>query len=80
MGLPSTLGLGAAAWALGICGFLGLLAICVTCVVLVHADRKRGAANLKAFAEVIKSFRKQPTAVPLVSPRGSAEASLDEAA
>ena len=47
------------------------------------AKKRMQEANLretKAFAEVIKSFRKQPTAVPLLSPRGSAEASLDEAA
>lgn len=57
MDLPTMPGLGAAAWAFGICGFLSLLAICVTCVVPVRTDRARGATNLKAFAEVIRSFR-----------------------
>lgn len=80
MDLPTSLGLGGAAWAFGICSVLALLVICVTCIVLVRTDKTQAETNLKAFAEVIRSFRKQPKSQRSLSPPAAEKAELDRAA
>lgn len=53
--------LGSAAWAVGVCSVAGVLIVCLT--VLVILRRQDAVEVLKAFAEVIKAFRKQPKIV-----------------
>ena len=52
--------LGSSAWALGVCGVLALFILCATCVLLTVTANNKAPEVLKAFADVIRAFRRRP--------------------
>ena len=66
---PTTvnLDLGSSAWALGICGVLALLIVCITCVVLARTSNGQAPDVIRAFAEVIRAFRRRPRQAGAIS-------------
>jgi hypothetical protein len=62
MQLPASIEItfGSSVWALGICGVAALFILCGTCVILSITSCGKAPEVLRAFADVVRAFRRRP--------------------